>query len=189
MVHMPSPATPAFLASLPAPLGRRLRGGLPFVAALLPIVLLSVYSFQIAARSMQDLVVAGNVSAANNLSQLVTQDLTQTVRLAHAIASGSGTIAAMANRDDITMSIRERTIVLAYPQIERVFVTDPKGTLWSDYPRAPGVFGKSMATAPWFQGVSADWKPYVSGVYLSPMKGEPQVLAIAMPVRDGAEVT
>ena len=186
---MPSPATPVFLASLPSLLWRRLRWGLPFVAALLPIVLLSVYSFQIAARSMQDLVVAGNVSAANNLSQLVTQDLTQTVRLAHAIASGSGTIDAMANRDDITMSIRERTIVLAYPQIERVFVTDPKGTLWSDYPRAPGVFGKSMATAPWFQGVSADWKPYVSGVYLSPMKGEPQVLAIAMPVRDGAEVT
>jgi len=154
------------------------------MAALLPIMLLSVYSFQIASGSVEDLVESGNISATNNLAQHATQDFNKTVRLAYAIASVQGTVEAVNGRDDLAMGTRLKAIVLAYPQIDRVFVTDPKGTLWSDFPSAPGSYGKNFSETEWFKGVSERWKPYISGVYLRSYSRPEAVLAIAVPVWD-----
>lgn len=166
-------------------LWKKLRWGLPFMAALLPIVLLSVYSFRISSGSVEDLVESGNMSGTSNVAQLVTQEFTQTVELAHAIASVPGTVEAVRNRDGVAMTTRLRAIVLAYPQIDRVFVTDADGLLWSDYPQMPGAFGRDFSGTEWHQNVSREWKPYISGVYIRSSDRAEPVVAIAMPVMEG----
>src|SRR5258708_1214856 len=126
-------------AALPQTAGRLshvLRWSLPFLAALLPIVLLTFFSFPIPSSPLHDAVEATNLSEVSNVSQLVTDDLTHMVALAHAIASVPGTITAAETQDDLTMNIRLKAIKLAYPQLERVFVTDEKGVLWGDFPSA-----------------------------------------------------
>lgn len=166
---------------------KELRWSLPFMAALLPIVLLSLFAYQVASQSVQDLVRAENLSATTNFSQMLTQEFTRTVSLAHAIASVPGTLDAIKQKDDLSMRTRLKAVVLAYPQLDRVFLTDPAGLLWTDYPQVPGVFGKSQAGTDWYRGLSSRWKPYISGVYIRPHDGSSAVLAIAVPVYDEQE--
>lgn len=163
-----------------------LRWGLPFLAALLPIVLLSVYSFNTASRSVEDLVESSNLSATNDVGQLLTQDILRTVTIGHAIASVPSTLRAIKNQDDFAMRTSLQAIVLTYPQIDRAFITDKRGILWSNFPPVPGVFGSKQQDTEWYRGVSQHWKPYISGVYLSSRVAKSPVVAIAIPIQDGS---
>jgi len=164
---------------------KQLRWSLPFLAALLPIILLSLFSYQVASQSVQDLVEAENNSAAANVSQLITQDLKRTTDLSYAIASVPGTLDAIRRKDDIAMRTRLKAIVLAYPQIDRVFMTDRAGMLWTDYPQVPaGVFAKNQEQTEWYRGLSQRWKTYISNAYIRPHDPSSPVVAISTPVFD-----
>lgn len=181
-VNTQTPVSPAARIVI----GHALRWSLPFLAALLPIVLLSVYSLQISTQSVRDLVQSTNLSAATNLSQLVTEDVTHLVTLGHAIASVPGTVEAAVKEDDTTMTLRLKALVLAYPQVERAFVTDKTGTLWDDYPPVPGAFGHNYKDADWYKGLSSHWTPYVSGTYVPYDNAQSTAVAIAFPIKDGS---
>lgn len=166
-------------------LWKKLRWSLPFLAALLPIVLLSLFSYQVASQSVEDLVQAENNSASANASQLMVQDFKRTTDLSYAIASVPGTLDAIRRKDDIAMRNRLKAIVLAYPQIDRVFMTDRAGMLWTDYPQVPaGVFAKNQENTDWYRGVSGRWKTYISNAYIRPHDPSSPVVAIASPVFD-----
>ena len=49
-----------------------------------------------------------------------------------------------------------------FPDFYQMGLSDPKGTLMSIFPFAGGVVGKSFAYRDYYQGVSKDWKPYLS---------------------------
>jgi len=168
------------------PFSHALRWALPFFAALLPIMLLSVYALRTASSSVQTLVESANVSAAANVSQLLNDDITQMVRLAHAVASVPGTMDAAETRDALTMNIRLKALVLAYPQIQRAFVTDSGSSLWSDYPAIPGSYGESQANMEWYKGLSANWMPFISGVYVPYEGARSPAVAISVPIRRGS---
>lgn len=168
------------------PFSHALRWALPFFAALLPIMLLSIYALRTASSSVQMLVESANVSAAANVSQLLNDDMTQMVRLAHAVASVPGTIDAAETRDALTMNIRLKALVLAYPQIQRALVTESGGSLWSDYPAIPGSYGESQTHMEWYKGLSADWMPFVSGVYVPYEGARSPAAAISVPIRRGS---
>lgn len=161
-----------------------LRWSLPFLAALLPIILLSLFSYRVASQSVTELVQAENLSATTNVSQLIVQDFKRIADIAYAVASVPGTKDAVRRKDDLAMRTRLKAVVLAYPQIDRVFITDRRGMLWTDYPQVPGVFGKSQENSDWYKGLSARWKPYISNVYVRPHDPESPVIAIATPVYD-----
>lgn len=167
------------------PFAHALRWALPFFAALLPIVLLSVYALQIATSSVKALVESTNLSAAENVSQLLTDDITQMVRLGHAVASVSGTIEAAKTQDALTMNIRLKALILAYPHIQRAFMTDSGGLLWSDYPSVPGSYGEDHSNTEWYNELSKEWKPFVSGVYVPYEGAKSPAVAIAIPVQEG----
>jgi signal transduction histidine kinase len=165
----------------------KLRWALPFLGAFLPIALLSVYSYQTASQSVQNLVESGNIAATNNLFQLVTQDFSRTISLANAIASVPGTVTAVERRDDLAVLTRLKAVVLSHPQLDRAFVIDRDGILWSDYPPSPGELGKNEAGTEWYRGLSARWKPYISRVYLRPIESRYPVVAIATPIVDAED--
>ena len=89
---------------------------LPFIAVFFPILLLAAYSMRIATQSVQTLIEEENISAVGNLSQLLTQDVRQNVKLAHAVASIPGTISAVKQQDELAVRTRLKAIMVSNPQ-------------------------------------------------------------------------
>jgi len=169
-------------------LANRVRGGtltwgLLVFGALLPIGLLSLYAYRITSQSVRDLVQANNVSAGTIAAELVGHDLEQNINLARAIAALPGMIEAVESRDEEAVRAHLRAVVESYQLLDRAFVTDPTGVLWSDYPRAPESLGKNFSQRDWYRGLSRAWKPYVSEVYQRHAEPKPLVVAIAVPIR------
>lgn len=70
-----------------------------------------------------------------------------------------------------------------FPHIERLFLTDAGGTLKADVPSLSGVREVNFASRDWFQGVSRNWRPYISSVYTRAGAPQLSVIAIAVPVK------
>ena len=70
-----------------------------------------------------------------------------------------------------------------FPHIERLFLTDAGGTLKADVPSLSGVREVNFASRDWFQGVSRNWRPYISSVYTRAAAPQLSVIAIAVPVK------
>ena len=158
---------------------------LPFLAAFLPIVLLSFYSFQLSSDSVRSLVEEENVSAAESLAQLLVQDVQQNVKLAHAVASIPGTISAVEQKDELAMRTRLKGIMVSNAKLHRAFVVDTDGTLWSEFPTAQGAYGSSFFGWTWFQEVRKYQRPYISGLYIRAQFPDKPVVAIATPILSG----
>src|SRR5213594_1329679 len=77
-----------------------------------------------------------------------------------------------------------------FPFVDRVFLSGLDGTLMADIPALPNVRGKNFANRDWYQGISKDWKPYVSEVYQRAAEPRHNVVAIAAPIKaeDGSVV-
>lgn len=76
-----------------------------------------------------------------------------------------------------------RTVPKDFSFIDRIFLTDPNGTLIADTPELPDVRGKNFASRDWYQGVSNKWEPYVSEVYKRAAEPRLNVIAIAAPIK------
>jgi signal transduction histidine kinase len=74
------------------------------------------------------------------------------------------------------------------PHIERLFLADTEGTLKADMPALPQVRGVNFAFREWYQGVSRDWRPYVSPVYTRTAPPQIRVFAVAVPIRNASGV-
>jgi signal transduction histidine kinase len=157
-------------------------------AALLPIVLLSLYSIQVASTSVRRMVQANNASAARITAELVRHDLDASLQLAQMFAALPGVIEAVERHDEETVRGQLRAVVQSYPHIDRAFVMDPQGLLWSDFPRAPESLGKNFAHRDYYQGVSRHWTPYVSEVFQRHAAPRPLVVALAAPIRRDQQV-
>jgi signal transduction histidine kinase len=79
-----------------------------------------------------------------------------------------------------------RSVPQDLPQIERLFLADVTGTLKADVPELPGARGTNFAYREWFQGVSRDWRPYVSPVYTRAAPPRLNVFAVVVPIRNAA---
>jgi signal transduction histidine kinase len=168
--------------------------GLLIFAALLPIGLLSLYAFRLTSQSVRDLVEANNLSAATMAAELVGRDLEHSTNLARAFAALPGMIAAVELRNKNAARAEEevraclRTLIQAYPRVDRAFVTDLHGVLWSDYPHAPESLGQNFSYREWYRGLSRAWEPYLSEVYQRHAEPKPLVVAIAVPIRHAGQV-
>jgi PAS domain S-box-containing protein len=67
--------------------------------------------------------------------------------------------------------------------VDRVVLADVRGTVMADIPDLK-VRGQNFAHRDWYQGVSREWRPYVSGVYRRSAAPQRSVFAVAVPVVD-----
>jgi len=171
----------------PLPGRTTLTWGLLAVAALLPIALLGLYAFRITSRSVEDLVRANNDSAATLTAELLGRQFEQNAGVAQVSASFPGLRDAVERRDEEAVCARLQRMVEAYPRMDRAFVTDTNGVLWSAFPPTPELIGKDFSYRDWFRGVSKEWKPYVSEAYQRLATPKALVVAVAVPVRDAQQ--
>ncbi len=181
--------TPQDKLRTPGWLTGSLFGGVVLVAAaLLPIVLLSVYALQLVSSSVRRMVQANNESAARITAELVGHDLEASLQLAETFSALPGMIQSVERHDEEAVRTQLAAVVESYPRVDRAFVADPDGLLWSDFPKADESLGKTFSQRDWYQGVSRNWQPYVSEVYQRNAEPRPLVVAIAAPIRRGEEV-
>lgn len=70
-----------------------------------------------------------------------------------------------------------------YPDIDRIFFTDPAGVEWADTPHlSDDVIGQSFAHRDWYKGVSNGWKPYVSEAFRRAGIPQYNVINVATPI-------
>jgi len=155
----------------------------------LPVAALGAFAWFVAADAIRTQTVQNNQASATITSRMVAREFEFRVRSMNAFANLPLVNQAISTRD--TQAVRERLQVLveAHPLIERAFITDTSGVLWADYPVAPESHGKHFSDRDWFAGVSKDWQPYVSEVYLRNASPQVQVVAVVVPVRHRADNT
>lgn len=170
---------------------RRLRWVLPFICAMLPIVILSQYASRIATQSVRDLIDVQNNSVTSNLSHILNQEFQKIFALAGALANVPGTIAALEEKDPFVLFNRLKTIVVAFPQVSHAFVVDTQGKLLGIYPPDQEQMNSSIATSDWFKSLKQHEKPVVSGMYRDPRSNrdhaESFLVVIATPIKAADE--
>jgi len=162
--------------------------GLLVCLALLPIALLALYSHHETATAVRKLVAANNAGAAAVTSRHVRSELERSLALVRGYAEYPPLVDAVAQHDG---PAAERLLHLAFDSsvdLERVFITDASGTLWSDFPPAPESLGRNFSSRDWYRGVSRQWKPYVSQVYRRNAQPQQLMVASAAPVRAAERV-
>jgi len=95
------------------------------------------------------------------------------VRFAELVAAGQWDAAAQIMK----------SVPAEFRFVDRVVLADVRGTVMADIP-ALNVRGQNFAHRDWYQGVSRDWRPYVSGVYRRAALPPRSVFAVAVPVVD-----
>lgn len=75
----------------------------------------------------------------------------------------------------------------SFPFIDRIFLSDRKGTLKADTPALPNVRGMDFSYRDWYRGVSETWRPYISEVYRRAAQPQANVFAVAVPIESAPE--
>jgi len=178
--------TPAARTEWRLPLGQTFKWGLLVGAALLPVLLLGLVAVYFAARSVHALMESGNATAASISAELVGREFDRSIGLGQVIAELPGMTEAVDQHDEEAVRSCLKPIVQSFPSVDRLFVTDLSGVLWSDYPPARESLGRSFADRDWYRGVTNGWAPYVSEVYQRFAEPRFLVVAIAVPLRNPA---
>lgn len=152
--------------------------------ALLPVGLLSLFAFRTAGQAVSELVQANNLAAARGAADIVNEGILRSLRLDVSFAEAEEFVAAVEARDEEEVRADLRSVMMLYAPINRVSVHDVDGVLWSDFPEAPELQGRSFAGTEWYQGVSEDWEPYISSVFWREAEPRELVVAIAVPIHD-----
>ena len=165
---------------------RRLMYLAVFLLLLLPLLLVGTYSY---IRSYQELT-SSVYARRQTLAYLAASTLQQ--KLDHLKDIG----ASLATRPRVYQLVSEgkwneavqflRSVPKDFPFIERLFLTDPTGTLRADVPELPEVRGRNFAYRDWYQGVSRSWESYVSDVYSRTAEPSYNVIAAATPIKSEA---
>ncbi|MFH0831214.1 MAG: ATP-binding protein [Parcubacteria group bacterium] len=130
-------------------------------------------------------------STRTSVTQLAAQDLATRFQLLEDLA------VSFAGRVQFRQKIEQgdwqaaidilKSVPDTFAYIDRVFISDPKGTLQADTPALPGVRGKNFAFRDWYQGVSSTQQPYLSDVYTRTAQPQIEVVAVAVPITSEAE--
>lgn len=75
-----------------------------------------------------------------------------------------------------------RSVPEDFPFVDRLLLADPKGTLMADTPALADVRGKNFAHRDWYQGLTRNWRPYISNVYQRAAEPRTNVIAISIPI-------
>lgn len=83
---------------------------------------------------------------------------------------------------DTAIKTLER-IPQAFPYIEMVGFFDMEGVLKAVIPQTPELVGRNFAQRDYYQGVSKEWKPYVSEAFKRSVDPKYNVVSVAIPIK------
>jgi signal transduction histidine kinase/CheY-like chemotaxis protein len=153
------------------------------VIGTVPVLALFAVAYVMSSKTLVRLIHEDNQSSVQLAKALVERDFVHWQEIIY--THGRFPTLARSVTEGNAERVRERLEIIAngYEGIERVFVTDLEGNLWSDFPVAEESLGRNFSDRDWFRGVTANHQPYVSEVYRRYAEPPVNVVAIAVPVR------
>ena len=160
-----------------------------FLAIVLPVVLIAAFAYFGTYQELTEFTLSRRQSLADLAAIVLEQKLERLTDIGVSLATRVR-FKQLVNEGKWDEAIEVlQGISKDFPIVERIFLTDPMGTLMADAPALPGVRGKNFASRDWYQGVSNGWKPYVSGVYQRAAEPRYNVIATAIPIKAEKEKT
>jgi len=159
-----------------------------FVSLILPIVIVSYISYQGTKSALSEFVLARRQNLVAISASVVGAQFDGLTNLGTSLA-GRPLLRQYAGEGKWYEAINVcQDAIKEFPVIERLFMTDTKGIMVSDLPvAAPSVIGQSRADKDWYKGVSKDWQPYVSEIFMRGAEPKINIIAVAAPVRNDKE--
>jgi len=129
------------------------------------IIILGFYNINISSTSLKHEVQVSNRVAASTSAEFIQRDLEGILERTDLLLAQSGLISAiMGGKIEIARNILSQFVVSG-AHVDRAFVTNFDGILWTDYPSGSDNWGQSYADREWFSGVKKYGLPYVSDVF------------------------
>ncbi len=161
------------------------------LASLVPLALLTYFSFELTSNALEDEVRARIRSSAELSATAISNELVGFTRLASSFAQRPKLIEAMEGGDlerkeldQIRLQLKE--LQRAQPGISTAFIASNEGKLIDVVPSTPSIIGDDFSYRDWYQGVTRTDRPYLSEAYKSLAKGHPTVVAAADFIRPAA---
>ena len=154
-----------------------------FAAFAVPLVLLVSVQVRSTLRSVEEYEARRGEALARLGATAVDEYLRGIGDYAEAYAEHPEIVRGTASRDERAVRAVLARLIEGNPRVDRTFVTDSAGILWSDYPNDPAVVGKNFAYRDWFRGVTAGETTYVSSAYRRAAGLQERSIAIATPIR------
>jgi signal transduction histidine kinase len=168
-------------------LGEIIRGHkLPALIALCFVVIVitvSVQGYKLVHKELVESALSKRSSIAYLSSELLTERFDRLIDVAISLSTRVRfrTLVQAGAWDDAGIILAE--VPDAFSYIDRVFVAKPDGTLMVDIPElSGGVRGRNFQNRDWYQGVSREWRPYISDVYQRAAEPQIHVFAVAVPI-------
>jgi putative methionine-R-sulfoxide reductase with GAF domain len=159
-----------------------------FILMLLPISVMAYFSIIPYSQSLQSQIEAGNLATAREVSYLVGEHFNWSKKVGNYFVSTPMLVRSVEYMDRDSVSERLSLFLASVPDIDRAYLTTPEGVLWVDYPPNPEAWGMNLSERDWYKGVSRNWQPYVSEVYLREIVDPRYVVSVAIPVMNSSSV-
>jgi PAS domain S-box-containing protein len=113
-------------------------------------------------RSTVNLSLKEDRATANLLSLILEEHLSKLVKTMEAYANRPLLIQAVKKKDVSRAMEHLVSLTTNNPGIDSAIITDKAANVWASYPLRPELIGMNLTHREWYQGVSREWKPYIS---------------------------
>jgi signal transduction histidine kinase len=128
--------------------------------------------------------IRSNQAKANLVAKLMMEHQRAAIGVIRSYGSRPLLINSVKNKNLKEVIRHLASLVKDNPEIEMTFITDPVGTLWTNFPIFNEALNQNLSYRDWYKGVSREWMPYVSTLYKL-MAGEKDLaIAVCSPLRD-----
>jgi putative methionine-R-sulfoxide reductase with GAF domain len=155
---------------------------------MLPILVMAYISIVPYSQSLGNQIETGNLATAREVSYLVGEHFNWSIKIGNYFVSTPMLVYSVEKKDINGITERLSRLLSSVPDIDRAYIATPEGILWVDYPPHQALWGKNLSQRDWYRGVSRNWQPYVSEVYLREIVEPRYVVSVAIPIKNSSNV-
>lgn len=153
-----------------------------FLILISPSILVTYYSYTELNKNLTERTLSERRAIAKQIALTVESQLDA---MSSVGISAAGDIAPIVQRGQWQAAANELAhISNEFPYIDRIFLSDLKGVTPAYYPPSPETSGLDLSYRDWYKGVSKEWKPYISEVFVRAPIPQYNTVAIMSPIKD-----